>query len=557
LELSASDLALDAAGAEQIFAGVHVLLTPDEAATVTERTEGWPVGLYLAALAARDSNRESLTISGDDRYVADYLYRVSLSQLPEDQQRFLRRTAVLDQFCAPLCDALLGESEAHERLRRLEASSLFLIPLDRRREWYRYHGLFREFLLSELVRVEPEVVAKLHLRAADWYEAQGSQAMALEHLLQTAERDRCVQLTAELALPMHVAGQISTVQRWLSVLGDAAICEYPPLAVLAGWIAVLSGQTTEAQRLAAVIDAASFDSVPVDGTASFDSARAMLRSMMCPAGPEQALADARLAVEQEPPWSAWRDQALHICGEAHLLAGDVDRAAALFAEAAALKTVATASDASILSESELALLAIDRGRWSEAADHLQPALDAIDEHRMHDYATSLLAFAGASRLALHRGDLKEAKHQLTRAMRARPICTFVLPYLAVRVRLQLAKVCWAIADHATARHLVHEIDDIVIHRPALGALLDEVSEFRRIVTSNAQLGSAGESPLTPAELRLLPYLQTHLTIREISSRLFVSRNTVNSQVSAIYRKLGVSTRNDAVQQATTIGLLGG
>jgi LuxR family maltose regulon positive regulatory protein len=282
----------------------------------------------------------------------------------------------------------------------------------------------------------------------------------------------------------------------------------------------------------------------------------MLRSMMCPAGPEQALADARLAVEQEPPWSAWRDQALCICGEAHLLAGDIDQAAVLFAEAAALKTVATASDASILSESELALLAIDHGHWSEATDHLEVALAAIEEHRMHDYATSLLAFAGASRLALHRGDLKEARHQLTRAMRARPVCTFVLPYLAVRVRLQLAKVCWAIADHATARHLLQEIDDIVIHRPALGALIDEVAEFRRIVTADAELGSIGESPLTPAELRLLPYLQTHLTIREISARLFVSRNTVNSQVSAIYRKLGVSTRNDAVQHATAIGLLG-
>ncbi len=557
LELSASDLALDAAGAEQIFARAHVRLTPAEAATVTERTEGWPVGLYLAALVARDSNSDSSLISGEDRYVADYLYRVSLSRLSEDQQRFLRRTAVLDQLCAPLCDAVVGESDARERLRGLEASSLFLIPLDRRREWYRYHGLFREFLFGELVRVEPDVVAKLHLRAADWYEAQGSRAVALEHLLNTTERDRCVQLTTELALPMYVAGQISTVQRWLSVLGEDAIREYPPLVVLAGWVATLSGQTAEAQRWAAIMDAASWDAVPADGTASFDSARAMLRSMMCPAGPEQALADSGLGVELEPAWSAWRDQALCLCGEAHLLAGDVDRAAALFAEATALTTVATASGSFVLSQSELALLAVDRGRWSEAAEHLEPALDAIEERRMQDYSTSLLAFACAARLAVHRGDLKEAKHQVTRAMRARPTCTFVMPYVAVRVRLQLAKVCWAMADRATARHLLQEIDDIVIHRPALGSLIDEVSVFRRVVTADAVLGSIGESPLTPAELRLLPYLQTHLTIREISARLFVSRNTVNSQVSAIYRKLAVSTRNDAVLRATTIGLLGG
>ena len=176
---------------------------------------------------------------------------------------------------------------------------------------------------------------------------------------------------------------------------------------------------------------------------------------------------------------------------------------------------------------------------------------------MHDYPTAVLAFAAAARLAVHRGDLNEANRQLTLAMRARPSLTFVMPIFAVRVRLHLAKVYWAIAEHTTARHLLHEIDDILLHRPALGALVDEVSAFRRLLTSSGAVGASGGSPLTPAELRLLPYLQTHLTIREIAERLFVSRNTVNSQVSSIYRKLGVSSRNEAVQQATAIGLLGG
>ena len=202
-----SDLALDAAGAEQIFSQAHVHLSPEQAAAVTARTEGWPVGLYLAALIATDSSGEGLTISGDDRYVADYLYREALLQLPESDQRFLRRTAVLDQLCAPLCDAVVGEPGAQERLRKLEAASLFLVPLDRRREWYRYHGLFREFLLGELRRVEPDVITKLHLRAADWYESNGSPAMAVEHLLNTDERDRCVQLVTALVLPTYQAGQ--------------------------------------------------------------------------------------------------------------------------------------------------------------------------------------------------------------------------------------------------------------------------------------------------------------------------------------------------------------
>ena len=491
------------------------------------------------------------------RYVADYLYRESLVHLPEPVQRFLRCTAVLDQLCAPLCDALLGGSDAQRRLRSLEASNVFLIPLDRRREWYRYHALFREFLLGELRRVEPDGIMKLHLRAADWYESNGSPVMAVEHLLNTTEVERCVQLVTALVLPTYQAGQMSTVQRWLSVLGHSAVEEYPPLAVLAGWVTVLTGQPADAQRWAAIVDAASFDLVPADGSASFDSARAMLRAVMCAAGPEQMMIDASFAVAQEPPWSPWRDTALTVCAKAHLLAGDIEQAGALFAESSAVAAAAGNTDALVYCDAELAVLAMDGGRWAEAAGRAEAALAAIEEARMHDYATSVLAFAAAARLAVHRGDVAEANRQLTRAMRARPSLTIAMPSFAVRARLHIAKVYWALGDQTTAHHLLREIDDILRHRPALGALLEEVSEFRGTLTSSAPVGATGGSPLTPAELRLLPYLQTHLTIREIGERLFISRNTVSSEVGSVYRKLGVSTRSDAVQQAMAIGLLGG
>jgi LuxR family maltose regulon positive regulatory protein len=556
IEFRVSDLALDAHGAEQIFSAAHVELTPEVAAAVARRTEGWPAGLYLAALAAGDGRGEPSEVSGEDRYVADYLYRESLMRLPEDVQRFLRRTAVLDQMCGPICDAVVGESGSQKFLRTLEASNMFLIPLDRTRDWYRYHALFREFLLGELRRVEPDIIMKLHLRAADWYESNGSPSTALEHLLHTTERDRCRQLAAELAQPTYQAGQISTLQRWLSSLGDRAIEDYPPLAVMAGWVMALTGQTAEAQHWAAILDAASFDLVPADGSASFASSRAMLRATMCPDGPEQVMADASLAVAQEPPWSPWRDQALCLLGEAHLLAGEIDMADARFAETSTVAEKLGNADTLVLSESERAVVAMDRGRWEDAAERIEPALAAIDEHRMRDYATSLLAFAAAARLALHWGDLQVVAGHLTQAMRARPSLTFVLPFLAVRVRLQLARVYFAMADMTTARHLLREIDDVLLHRPALGVLVEEVSEFRRLLASAAQAGAAGGSPLTAAELRLLPYLQTHLTLREIGERLFLSRNTVSSEVSSIYRKLGVSSRHDAVEQATTVGLLG-
>jgi LuxR family maltose regulon positive regulatory protein len=451
LEFGPGDLALDAAGARQIFAQAQVSLAPEQATAVTERTEGWPVGLYLAALITKEGNSQERAVTGDDRYVADYLYREALLQQPEDMQRFLRRTAVLDQLSGPLCDAALEASGAAGYLRRLEAASLFLVPLDRRRQWYRYHDLFREFLLGELRRTEPGIITTLHRRAADWYESSGSPALALEHLLYTTDWDRSLRLTTALALPTYMAGQMTTLQRWYRTIGDANIERYPPLAVHVCGAAAASSDTAGTQRWVAFLDAASFDGVPTDGSASFDSARAVSRAFMCATGPEQMMADAAFAVAQEPAWSPWHDMTLWLLGEAHLLAVNLQQARSLLTEASTAAVPMGNTETIVMCESELAMLAMDRGEWNEAAGRLELALATIDENRMHDYAMCLLAFAEAARLAVHRSDLDEAHRQLTRAMRARPSATYVLPWVAVRLRLQLAKVYFAIADPGTAR----------------------------------------------------------------------------------------------------------
>ena len=144
LELGAGDLAFDAAGAWQIFSHAQVSVTPELATAVTERTEGWPAGLYLAAMIESQDPGRAQTVAGDDRYVADYLYREILIRQPKALQRFLRRTAVLEQLSGPLCEAVLRSQAAAIQLRRIEAHGLFLTPLDGQRQWYRYHGLFRE-----------------------------------------------------------------------------------------------------------------------------------------------------------------------------------------------------------------------------------------------------------------------------------------------------------------------------------------------------------------------------------------------------------------------------
>jgi LuxR family maltose regulon positive regulatory protein len=283
----------------------------------------------------------------------------------------------------------------------------------------------------------------------------------------------------------------------------------------------------------------------------------MLRAVMSADGPAVMTRDAELAVGEEPAWSPWRDSALYLLAEARLLTGDLEEAMTLLAESASLGAQLGNTDTVVAGGSELALLLMDGSRWDEATGSLAPALAAIEEYRMDDYVVSGLAFAAAARLALHRGDLDETNRQLTRAMRTRPTCTYVLPWLAVRLRLQLAKMYLAASDATTAHHLMREIDDILLRRPNLGTLTEDVLTFRASLPSSGPTETNAGPPLSPAELRVLPYLQTHLTLPEIAGRLFVSHHTVRSQVGSIYRKFGVSSRSEAVQHATGVGLLGG
>jgi LuxR family maltose regulon positive regulatory protein len=552
-EIGVDELRADAAAARVIFAGTGVDIAEPELDALVTRSEGWPTGLFLAALLARDGGDPS-SVTGDDRFVADYLYRECVRSLPEDTQRFLRRTAILEQLSGPVCDAVLDRADSGALLRELEVHGLFLVPLDRRRGWYRYHALFREFLLGELGASENGSAVRLHLSAAAWYEEHGLPAQAIEHLLAAGDRGHAAHLVAALARPTYLVGQVSVVSRWLTELGDAAIRAYPPLAILAGWAAVLTGAPAEAERWASMIERIRYDDDAVDDQPMFESARAMLRTAMFAHGRERAIADAALAVASEPPWSPWRDLALYLSGEVSLLSGDLDDARSSFEAAAALAPQVGITDAVLLSEAELTIIAAREHRWADAERHVAVALDAIDAFHMEGYPTTALALAVGASVAVHRGDRAAAERLLARGMRARVGCTYAMPFVSVRVRLQLAVASTALGDGVTTNHLLREIDDLLDRCRDLGALADEIAAFRR--EAHERPADAGSTPLTPAELRLLPYLQTHLTLSEIGRRLFISRNTVSSEVGSIYRKLRVTTRSEAVERAIAIGLLG-
>jgi LuxR family maltose regulon positive regulatory protein len=368
LEIGTDELRLDGDAARVIFAEHDVEVDDDGVGVAVERCEGWPTGLVLYALAVK-AGADVLTVGGDERFVAEYLYHECLAGLPPELQDFLRRTAVLDELSAELCDAMLDRDDSGELLRRIEALNLFLIPLDRRELWFRYHALFREFLLADLRLREHGIVSGLHVRAAEWLEGERMLDPAVEHLLAAGEVERAGELVAELALPTYQRGEVAVVERWLDGLGDAVIEASPALAVIAAWAAILQGKSPASERWAAALDRFDLEGAPEEDRAAFESARAMVRAAMCAQGWESALADARLAAAYEPAWSPWRDQALHLLGSGLLLAGDRAGARDAFVEASESGAQAGNADSVLLSEAELAILSMDDGDWSAADAH--------------------------------------------------------------------------------------------------------------------------------------------------------------------------------------------
>ena len=196
-ELRSRDLAMTTAEAQRLLAAMGLELEPGHVATLLDRTEGWPAGLYLAVLSLQEQPDVGAAVArfaGDDRLITDYLRDELLSRLSPQHLRFLMRTSVLDRVCGPLCDAVLERSRSGAALRDMSRSNLLLIPLDRHDKWYRYHTLVLETLRGELHRREPELEAELHRRASAWYAEQDEPDRAIEHALAAGDAARAGEL---------------------------------------------------------------------------------------------------------------------------------------------------------------------------------------------------------------------------------------------------------------------------------------------------------------------------------------------------------------------------
>jgi LuxR family maltose regulon positive regulatory protein len=271
-EVRESDLRFSLAETEEFLARSLSPAPPVEAAqTLEARTEGWVAGLQLAAFALQKERAAPekflAAFSGDHRYVMDYLVVEVLERLPEETRAFLRRTSILDRLSAPLCDAVIEGSGSRAVLEQLESSNIFLFPLDSRREWYRYHRLFAEFLRA---RLDPREEAGLHARAAAWYESRRMPYQAVRHALDAGaltgdygEAARLIRLAAEDGIR---EGHAQTLLGWLDSLPKDMLSADPELAVYKGWAFTLTGDFADAAGIAAQVLRSVSDSPGKEGT---------------------------------------------------------------------------------------------------------------------------------------------------------------------------------------------------------------------------------------------------------------------------------------------------
>jgi LuxR family maltose regulon positive regulatory protein len=430
-----------------------------------------------------------------------------------------------------------------------------VVPLDRRREWYRYHHLFGQLLRGELERSDPDSVRALSERAMGWCIANDmpEEAVVYGHL--AGEIEIVARLLDDMLVRLYYDGRIDTAEEWLGWFGDDELKQYPALAVTGAWFRALTGRAADAERWLALADGAA-SAIPIsDGSATIEPWVATLRAHMMPSGVEHALADAELALDQLPPEALFVSTALVIRGVAHALLGESDRATDDLTAAIERGLASGAYDEVFVAHAQLALLAARQGAWTEAAERARAGQALVEETGLGDYGTSAMAHVASARVALHEGRREDASVALARAHRLRPMLDHSLPWLTVQVGLELARVHLALGEATAARAILIDTDRVLELRPGLGFLADDAREVRERVAASQGPGGAWAMSLTGAELRLLPYLATHLTFPEIATRLFISRNTVKTEAVSIYRKLGASSRSEAIDRAVGVGLL--
>jgi LuxR family transcriptional regulator, maltose regulon positive regulatory protein len=548
-EIRAEDLAFTKDEVYSILASDGVQLSRDSISELVHRTEGWPAGVYLAALSLvgrPDPAGFVHHFSGNNRFIGDYLTEEVLSRQTDDIRHFIIDMSILDRFSAPLCDYIRAKHDSATILRELKHTNLFLIPLDAEESWFRFHHLFGAVANSSLEAEQPGRAVMLHARAADWLSDNDYVDAAIEHALLARNGDRAAALVQRSWIRYFDAGLGTTVRGWLRALEATAADDNLPGVVTAAWIAALSGEQEEMNRRLAQLSGMP-QNVPLpDGTKSAESAAALIRGLFGFGGPLEMLASAQRAAELETdgntPWYTTANTAL---GHANYVAGDLNTALAVLPKAAYSETAPAL--VRILALSALSLTQAELGHYDRSRRSAEESMAVVESRSLQALPAVSLAFTALGQSQATSGELDKAMATLEHGLNLRRKLPGLSPWPSIHHLLVMGRVATMTGEISLARLLLEEAAVMMRqYRDGMAPMIARLEAAQQSLRES-ESGVPRSEPLTAREIDVLRRLAGSLSLGDIASELYLSPNTVKTHTSALYRKLGARSRSEAVK----------
>jgi LuxR family transcriptional regulator, maltose regulon positive regulatory protein len=555
LELRAGDLRFTAEEADAFLNGrLGLGLMPQDVDGLLERVEGWPAGLYLTALSLqRTADRHALVteLGASNRHAIDFLETEVLQAHDPPMQELMLRSCILERLSGPVCDAVLERQHSAPMLEVLSRSNLFLIPQGDEGGWYHFHPLFARLLRVELERREPGLVPVLHRRAYAWHRDHGTAGEAISHAIEAGAYAEAAELIEASWVAFANAGKHDTVLAWIRRFPVEVLNGDLQLLLVAAWMLSLGGEREEAARAIATVEGlGEFDGDRplADGFSSVEASLTLLRAVFPWGDAGAQLSNGRRAAEVEGAASPWRPVACWAVGTGLYWRGDLAEADRWFAESAAL---APASGQWLAGGSSLAYRSLIAGEQERPEDQrllADQATELAREHGIEQAVGEIPLALGVS--SARRGRLEEALPLIDRGIAA--LRSRGQPIHLAKGLLRQAPVLRALGERERSQAAIAEARHIIESCPDPGILTVRLKASEPHPRPNV---SSGDEMLTERELRVLRLLTGDLSERSIGRELYVSHNTVHSHVRSIYRKLGVSSRAEALERSRELRLL--
>ncbi len=541
VELGAADLAMSSAEGRMVLENAGLRLGDADAERIVRRTEGCPLALRLA-VAAREND------------LARWLRDEFVSSLAPEDAEFLTKVAGLGALNADLCGAVLEQPESGRILRRLACENTLVMPADDTGDWYRVHGLLEELMQRELSRVDPEGMSRIHARASAWWESRGSWREAVRFAHTSGDTDRAAALMIG-RIPETVFTSSRSLGDLLDRFDDWQIRSHRGLAVAKAWTMLAASDAYGSATWTAVAEAAPEPTGTQGARDQTQMALHLLRAMRPPDGCEGMRYEASRACELAPSTGPWAGLCSYVAAMAAYVSGE-NGVSMQHLERARLMAGTLPPALCGLVSAQVALIATETNDRRTEREIVADAAATIAAGGLADEPHLAMIDALAALVHARSGNESAARLRRQTAIQKADAEPGSVPWLTAVLRTVLARTALHLGDGAQARALLDDARMTWRSGLADGAgLRAQLDSMESTLDSFPIAIAEGGGHLTPAELRVLRFLTTHLSFREIGTQLYLSRHTVKTEAISAYRKLGVTSRSDAVARATELGLL--